>query len=77
MWINKWSHNSGSPNPNQLESLKNLSTFRDLFHMKNPARFMLWFSGARVQAEFHQLWGSAEFLLQRRYHVSVDGRRRG
>eukprot|EP00434_Breviolum_minutum_P011729 symbB.v1.2.010349.t1/scaffold675.1/size173442/7 len=26
-------------------------------------------------AEFHQLWGSAEFLLQRGYHVSVDGRR--
>lgn len=31
----------------------------------------------RAKAEFHQLWGSAEFLLQRRYHVSVDGRRCG
>ena len=30
---------------------------------------------ARAKAEFHQLWGSAEFLLQRGYHVSVDGRR--
>lgn len=31
----------------------------------------------RAKAEFHQLWGSAEFLLQRRYHVSVDARRCG